>query len=103
MSHLESFSVLLFFFLQLCSISQSGKMDVSLYDQSPTDRCLGCFQYFTTTNKASVYHFIPPWRALSDKLPNRMDGQRELIYNFDRRGPIALPRVCTRFTPLSYI
>ena len=102
MLHLESFSMP-FFFLQLCSISKSGKMDVLLYDQSPTDRCLGCFQYFTITNKAAVYHFIPPWIALSDKFPNRMDGQRELIYNFDRYGQIALPRDCTHFTPISCI
>lgn len=56
-------------------------MDVSLYDQSPIDRCLGCFQYFTITNKeAAVYPFIFSVDS-SDEFPSRMDGLRKLIYD----------------------
>lgn len=90
------------FFLQLCSISWSGKMDVSLYDQSPIDRCLGCFQYFAITNKAAVYPFIFSVDS-SDEFPSRMDGQRKLIYDFDRCWQIALPQGCAHFTPVSCI
>lgn len=88
------------FFLQLCSISQSGKMDVSLYNQSPIDRCLGCLQYFAITNKAAVYPFIFSMDS-SDEFPRRMDGQRELIYDFNRCWQIALPKGCAHFTPVS--
>ena len=90
------------FFLQLCNISHSGKMDVSLYDRSPVDRCLGCFQYFAITNKAAVDHFIFSVDS-SDEFPGRMDGQRELIYDFDRCWQIALPWGCAHFTPVRCI
>ena len=77
-------------------------MGVSLYDQSPIDRCLGCFQYFAITNKAAVYTFIFSVDS-SDEFPSRMDGQRELIYDFDRCWQIALPKGCAHFTPVSCI
>ena len=58
-------------------------MDDPLYGQSPTDRCLGCFQYFAVTNKAVVCPFIFSVDS-SDEFPSRTDGQRKLIYDFDR-------------------
>lgn len=72
--------VLSCFFLQLCSISRSGKMDIIIWPV-PIDRCLGCFQYFAITNKAAVYPFIFSVDS-SDEFPSRMDGLRKLILWF---------------------
>lgn len=91
------FELFSFFFLSkhLGSISQNGKMDVPLYNQTPTDRCLGGFRDVAITNIAAGCHFFPLWVGLWDKLPKGVDGQRELIYNFDRYCQITLHCDCT--------
>ena len=63
-SQLQSLSFFLFLSKHLGSISQNGKMDVPLYNQTPTDRCLGGFRDVAITNIAAGCHFFPLWVGL---------------------------------------